>query len=286
MPPRRVVPWSELGDLDAVAPLVGRAPADFRADLASLPAGLEGVALVGAEGPLAVGLWIPAGLGGRCRLTWLGASPGGAGAAAALELVAEAEARARAEGAERIEVTVRRVEDIAPLLEARGYRRSDALVRMRWPGPRPVPQLPGGTAERSLDEVGPAAWAAIANETFADVAFNVPMTAEDGRRRVADPAFDARLLRFVVDAEGVAGFLHGDVNAGGTGEVQSIGVAGRARRRGLGRWLLRRAEALLLEAGAREIVLRVAASNPEAVALYLAEGYAEVSRVVSWERPP
>jgi N-acetylglutamate synthase len=66
--------------------------------------------------------------------------------------------------------------------------------------------------------------------------------------------------------------------------VESIGVVPRARGRGLGRWLLRRCEALLDDRGAREITLRVAQSNAPAAALYAAEGYAEVSRSVAWGR--
>ena len=57
----------------------------------------------------------------------------------------------------------------------------------------------------------------------------------------------------------------------GEHEVETIAVASRARGRGLGRWLLRRCEALLDGAGAREVVLRVAASNAPALALYRAE---------------
>lgn len=124
------------------------------------------------------------------------------------------------------------------------------------------------------------------NDAFAGVGFTVPVTAEDGARIIASPGFDPMLLRFVVDADGAVGLLHGVVapEREGENEVETIAVASRARRRGLGRWLLRRCEALLDAAGGREVVLRVAASNVAALALYRAEAWLERWRRGAWER--
>ena len=91
-------------------------------------------------------------------------------------------------------------------------------------------------------------------------------------------------IAFLVDEGGPIGMLRGLMASDGTGEVESIGLARRARRLGLGRWLLRRCEELLDERGAREVVLRVAESNAVAVGLYRREGYEEVRRDVAWEK--
>lgn len=64
----------------------------------------------------------------------------------------------------------------------------------------------------------------------------------------------------------------------GTADIQTLAVASRSRRRGLGRTLLR---ALLAEAGALgvdEVLLEVRADNPEARALYESEGFAEIAQ--------
>jgi ribosomal protein S18 acetylase RimI-like enzyme len=112
----------------------------------------------------------------------------------------------------------------------------------------------------------------------------VRVTREDAERQMATPSFDASLLRFLTDGEGVLGMLRGVIDRDGAGEVESIGLAARARGRGLGRWLLRRCEALLDERRPREVCLRVAESNVPAISLYRAEGYEEVKRDVAWER--
>ncbi|MBI5161135.1 MAG: ribosomal protein S18-alanine N-acetyltransferase [Micrococcales bacterium] len=64
----------------------------------------------------------------------------------------------------------------------------------------------------------------------------------------------------------------------GTADIQTLAVAPWARRRGLGRAILR---ALLAEAearGAGEVLLEVRADNPEARALYTSEGFEEIAQ--------
>ncbi|PKP84529.1 MAG: ribosomal-protein-alanine N-acetyltransferase [Alphaproteobacteria bacterium HGW-Alphaproteobacteria-2] len=60
----------------------------------------------------------------------------------------------------------------------------------------------------------------------------------------------------------------------GEAELLTLAVAPEARRRGLGRALLARAEARAAESGAVEMFLEVAADNAAALALYAAAGYA------------
>jgi len=277
-----LVSWRAFADLEAIAALLGRDPAELREHLAMLPAGLDPLALAAGDEPVAVGLYIQSNLAatGRCALAWLSARE----PAAALALVEAVEERARADGARGLDVSERRAAGAAPLLGARGYARVNAMVRMRRSRRRPVPALPPAHREATLAEVGSGAWARVDRESFRDVAFTIPLTEEDAGRQRAAPGFDADLLRFVVDAEGPVAFLRGLLSRDGSGEVESIGVLARGRRRGLGRWLLRRCEALLDARGATEVVLRVAESNGPALALYRAEGYEEAGRDAAWHR--
>jgi ribosomal protein S18 acetylase RimI-like enzyme len=264
-----------------VAELLGRALAELRELLGMLPADLEGVALVEAA-PIAVGLYVPSDVAaaGRLRLAWLSARD----PAAAVELVAVAEERGRAMGARALQVSERRAPGVGPLLEARGYRLANAMVHLRRTRRRAPGPLPDGMRQLSLDEAGLDAWVEVERESFRGVAFAVALTREDAERQRQAPGFDAGLFRFVADEAGPAGYLRGLMASDGTGEVETIGLAPRARGRGVGRWLLRRCEALLDARGAREVVLRVAASNEVARALYAAEGYEEVAREPAWER--
>jgi len=277
-----LVPWTALRDLDAVAALLGRDRVELEVQLSMLPDGLEGVALASGEEPSAVGLYVRSNLAatGRCSLGWLSSRD----PADALELVRRMEECARAEGARIFEVAEKRVDGVAPLLRAAGYARVNAMIHMRRTRKRAVPPLLAGIAERTLSEAGVDAWVHAEQEAFRGIAFTVLLTREDAERQRAAPGFDEPLLRILVDADGPVGMLRGLMSSDGTGEVESIGLAARARRRGLGRWLLRRCEELLDERGAREVVLRVAESNAIAVGLYRQEGYEEVRRDVAWEK--
>jgi len=284
-PSPTVVFWDDLPDLAVPALLLGQHPRELATELAGFPAGVRGVALVSNSGVLAIGLFVPAsvGGGGRCALARL-ATPAGASPHDALALVSWAEEQARREGATVFEVVERAAPGLGPLLAADGFRPADAMVRMRRDARRPVPPLPAGLREATLLEIGAAGWAALASAAFQGIAFSPAVSEVDTARQAAEPGFDEGLLRFVRDEAGPLGFLRGILSHDGTGEVDSIGLLPRARGRGLGRWLLRRCEELLDLRQAREVVLRVAAANEVAFALYRAEGYAEVGRWTAWER--
>jgi ribosomal-protein-alanine N-acetyltransferase len=64
----------------------------------------------------------------------------------------------------------------------------------------------------------------------------------------------------------------------GEAEVLTLAVTPDARRRGLGRRLLRKAMAEAAAAGALSLFLEVAADNASALSLYASEGFAEVGR--------
>jgi ribosomal protein S18 acetylase RimI-like enzyme len=281
-PAEAVVAWSEVADLDALGALLGESAADVRAELVGFPHGIRGVALVEGRAPVAAAILVEVELAsaGRVRLASVSARDPHRG----LALVEWGERAVRAAGARTYAVSARRAEGLSAVLEARGFRVEDALLRLRRGPRRPLPALPAGVEERTLARAGVAAWVRIDDEAFAGVAFAARRTVREAERLVASPAFDAGLLRVLVDAEGPVAFLRGTLGSDGEGEVESIGVAARARGLGLGRWVLRRCEALLDARGASEVVLRVAESNAPARALYASEGYAEVSRAPLWAR--
>jgi ribosomal protein S18 acetylase RimI-like enzyme len=281
----RVVPWAALPDLAPVAALLRRASEDLRLEIAGLPAGAEGLALLERGRPTAVGLLVLSNVAatGCVSLAWLSAERG-ASPSSAMRLVEWAEEQVRCAGARSLQVVEKHAAGIGPFLDRRGYLAVNAVVRMRRGTPRRPLPLPTGITEVCLDTATLEAWVGLSNESFEGVPFNAPLSLEEVQRLTCAPEFDARLVRLLVDDVGYIGFLHGTIARDGTGEIEAIGVLPRARGRGLGRWLLRRSEQLLDEEGAREIQLRVAESNDAAMSLYVEEGYVEISRKMAWER--
>jgi mycothiol synthase len=162
----------------------------------------------------------------------------------------------------------------------------DAIIRLRGPAPRPLPPLPPGLVERAYDPASLAdidAFVDVHNEAFQGIPFTGPATRETMLASARLPAFDAGLIKLIDDQEGAAGFLRGAVERD-VGQIEVLGLLPRARGRGAGRWLLRRAEELLRAEGATSIVLSVVASNTPARSLYASEGYVEEERRIVWER--
>jgi ribosomal-protein-alanine acetyltransferase len=75
-------------------------------------------------------------------------------------------------------------------------------------------------------------------------------------------------------------------HAADEGEILNLAVAPAARRRGLGRLLVERALAHLVEAGARAAYLEVRQSNSAARRLYGKLGFQEVGTRVAYYRRP
>jgi GNAT superfamily N-acetyltransferase len=69
-----------------------------------------------------------------------------------------------------------------------------------------------------------------------------------------------------------------DIDAAHPAEIKRMWVDPRARRRGLGRALLARIESTALAAGADALVLETGSPQRDAIAMYLAAGYAAVPR--------
>ena len=86
-----------------------------------------------------------------------------------------------------------------------------------------------------------------------------------------------RTYRVAEDEEGIVGYA-GLMSMAPTADVQTIAVVPRARRRGVGRRLLRE----LLDAARRthctEVLLEVRADNDSAIALYVDEAFEVIAR--------
>lgn len=277
--------WGEGDELGPIAALLGMGEPDLALEVAGLPASVRGIGARDGRGWAAVGLLVEARLHeGRRNLAWLGAEPGARGVAGLRALLAELEAGAAALGVHTLGASSRPGTSLAPLLGPAGWRESDGMLQLRAGAPRPVPPLPPGHVERGLAEAGLDAWLAVGNESFRDVPFALPWTAAELERFASQPGFDAELVRVVFDGEGPVAFLRGQVDSRGEGEVEALGVLTRARRRGLGTWVLRRAAELLRARAEGAPTLWVAEANLRARALYEREGWTLVSRRAVWEK--
>lgn len=106
------------------------------------------------------------------------------------------------------------------------------------------------------------------NDAWSERSMRSEVAGEHGYYLVAfDPATPERV-------DGYAGLLA--PRGGGEGDIQTIAVAPRARRRGLGRTLMLALLAEALDRGAREVFLEVRADNPGAQALYRELGFEEI----------
>jgi ribosomal protein S18 acetylase RimI-like enzyme len=280
-----VVPYSALPDLTEVAALADCAPEDLAADLALLPEGLYGMAARERGRVRATALCIDRELkdGKRSlvRLHAAGKDPVGAG----LALVEWGESDGLKRGAQRLVVSIASAPLLAPALEQRGYRLIESYVFMRREGgPRAPGALPEGHREQRLLEVGDELYLEVGNEAFAGVPGAFPLRLDDWHKIKRGSTFRETLVRVLFDVGGPVGFLRCQYAPGFAGEIEAIGLLPRARGRGLGRWLLRRAEELLTGEGATEIHLMVAATNARAFELYRREGYVETARRDTFER--
>ncbi|MFH1468772.1 MAG: hypothetical protein ABIO70_30570 [Pseudomonadota bacterium] len=230
-----VLPWSELPSLAPVAALYGATPEALRAEAATFPAAVRGVALVAGTEVLAAALWVRSGPPDLPRLARLALAPEQP-AAVALDLVAWAEAQpgaGRGQG-----VSLRQAPGVGALLEARGYRLDERYLRLiQAAEPLPPGPLPAGFAERALSAVGVPAFLAMSNAAFASIPGALPLTADDWRALAESAAFREDCLCVLVDGAGPVGFARGEL-LDDEGLVEAVGLVERGRGRGLGRWLL------------------------------------------------
>jgi GNAT superfamily N-acetyltransferase len=135
------------------------------------------------------------------------------------------------------------------------------------------------------DSPAPVVRAATAEDGFGlSALFGIlgyPCTPEEASQRVIDLREDANQTLLVADTEGgLLGMMACDLSyylplGAPTCRVTALAVNADAQRRGIGRLLLREAEALARDAGAVRIELTSAGHRHEAHAFYRACGYGD-----------
>ena len=105
------------------------------------------------------------------------------------------------------------------------------------------------------------------------------------RRTLADASEPRRTVLVAERELQVCGFLAACV-VGDVAELESVVVAEKARRRGIGRELCVRSMKWAREIGAKEMELEVRASNAEAQRLYRGLGFGEQGRRGKYYRDP
>jgi len=93
-----------------------------------------------------------------------------------------------------------------------------------------------------------------------------------------------RIYVVAEDRDGICGYA-GVMVVPPTGDIQTISVAQRARRRGLGRRLLRALLDAAEAAGCTEVLLEVRADNAPAIAMYADAGFESIARRAAYYGP-
>jgi len=171
-------------------------------------------------------------------------------------------------------------------LGTRGFREVHRDVEMRRGGrPSPPPQPPRGVRVRPFGRAGDeAAWARLhADANRGDFHFETLTRASIRAERRAPGA-----VVLVAESRGrPAGLVLARDHGADGGTIQSLLVAPRLRRRGIGRALLRAALAALRARGRRWTTLGVDAGNGGAIALYASEGFVPAREDVTlWKEMP
>lgn len=160
---------------------------------------------------------------------------------------------------------------LAGALAARGYRRE-----------KPTAILAAGCADLAGDVPGMAAFAiwpplAIQRELWAAGSIHPARQAVMDRVRLPRAAL---LGRISDRAAGVA-FVAAD---GTVAMLHALEVAPQFRRRGVARWLIRKAALWAGEQGATRLALAVARDNAPAIAAYRQAGFHEIAGYAYWAR--
>jgi len=159
------------------------------------------------------------------------------------------------------------------------------------PGP---PVFPAGLSVRAFapgaDE---PAFVELVNEAFRDHPSPLAVDVEAVRRVNAAPDFDPStilLVAPVADPDRLVGFCrvgrYRDDDTVMTGEIRLLGVRSDARRRGLGRALVRWGVGDLRRRGVDRIVLSVEGQNESALGIYESEGFRRRVEWRHWADPP
>lgn len=274
-----IVRWDELPDLQPIAAFQNRSVSDIKTELAGYPDTIHGVALLVGNDIAITAIIVDINLISQNKRALARVIAGrDTSREKLLDLIHWGEIGAKAAGARRFEVSIGRAPGLDSILADRGYRLVETMIRMRSPGPRPQSGLPANFTLRTLDEAGIDAWLDVGNETFRDVPFALFRTRKEAEDMMNSPGFDRSLVNVLYHQYVPVGFFHAIMKSKNEAEIDALGLLPQVRGRGLGSWLLRRAEHLLIEKGAITIDLHVALGNRHAYELYVREGYQEQSR--------
>jgi mycothiol synthase len=168
----------------------------------------------------------------------------------------------------------------ARFLVRRGFREVCRDVEMERPGVAvPAPQPPPGVALRPYGRPGDAAaWIRLHAEGYRREFHFEPWTPARIRAELRMPG----AVAIVAEERGrPVGVVLSNALGAEAGSIQSLLVATRARRRGIGRALLRAALAARRRDGRRRVSLGVEKGNAAARALYASEGFRETGEDVT-----
>ena len=166
-------------------------------------------------------------------------------------------------------------------LRAAGYRPTRVEQRMRGVLARAPAAPAAGVRHFDLATEGRAVHA-LRVEAFAEIEGDAPVPYDVWKARrllYCEPAF----LLAVDDDEGLAAFAIGERWEDGVGYVAQLGVALRARGRGLGRTMLLALFGAFRDAGLTVAELSVAGTNAPATRLYESCGMARDFQSQTWE---
>jgi ribosomal protein S18 acetylase RimI-like enzyme len=169
------------------------------------------------------------------------------------------------------------------LLSAAGYAPAQHYFRLRADLAE-VP-APSEVALREFEPGDEAAVHRLIDDAFADIEGHTPTTLEEWRAKgIAKAGHDPRLWLVAEDEEGLAGAALGERWENDTGYVAELGVAARARGRGLGSALLLGLFAAFRRAGLTHAELSVHGRNRGALALYESVGMRSTWEAERWEK--
>lgn len=266
-------PWEDV-PLEELSALTGRSEQALEAEQAQSPPGVRRVAFRDGELEAWVGSAVLAtfprenallltrlvhGLGSREEVLDAG--------------LREAERDSEVSGIPSVRILIPTGQDsVWRSLERRGFTVAGRWEVWRADGAVDAGPVPDGVALSTLDEIGDEAYLDLANSCFARARGAVDVSIGDWRIFRQLTTLDPKMVWVLSDREGPCAYLRG-VAAGREAEVAAVGALPRARRRGLGRWLLRHASRCLLDNGTEALFLKVWSGNIPARQLYQEEGW-------------
>ncbi|HEY6961196.1 MAG TPA: GNAT family N-acetyltransferase [Gaiellaceae bacterium] len=202
-----------------------------------------------------------------------------------------AELEARAHGSPRVRIQIPHGHALATVAAERGYEpwRHSLTMEIALDAPPHRPPLPQGLELRPYRDEDAEQLREALNEAFADDPFHEDISPSNFREFFLEArAFDPTLWLLAWDAAELAGFnvVYPERGSDATlGWVNTLGVRGPWRRRGLGEALLRIAFADLYARGLRRVGLGVDAANVTgALRLYERVGMHQVLRSDNWQK--